>query len=89
MRPLPPVQTPVGFQVKRAMDMQVGDFVLAADGQYHRVSLVQQLPAKADQVVVNLMLDTESTQDKDHMIEADGVVTGDLYLQLRLGKSGK
>jgi len=86
LRNAPKVKQPESFDIRQARNLKVGDLVLAADGEYHAVNLVQQLPVAKDQVVINLMLDVDSAEMRDHMLLADGVVTGDLYLQERLEK---
>lgn len=70
-----------GYSVKRADEVKVGDLVLGADGIYHRVNTVRELPVREGQLVFNLRVRTDSTNPDDHMIVADGVVTGDHWLQ--------
>jgi hypothetical protein len=84
----PPVrgELPRNYKVIRASDLKVGDMVYSQDGKFHKLTVLRTLPIKADQQVMNLMLDTTSSRSEDHMLVADGIITGDLYLQEQLKK---
>lgn len=72
---------------RKAQDVSVGDLMLGVDGDYHPVTAVRILPIEVGQQVWNVRLNTESQQLEDHVIEADGVPTGDLAVQGWIGKS--
>lgn len=75
---------PLGYSLKRANDITLDDSVLGADGQFHKVSVLRILPVKADQSVWNLRMDTDSEDPQEHMLVADGIVTGDVKMQWKL-----
>jgi hypothetical protein len=77
-----PMQTAAGL--KQARNLTKADRVLGADGQYHAVGTLEWMPIDSKQVVRNLVINPDSTDPRDHMLLADGVVTGDLYLQRQL-----
>jgi len=79
-------EVPHGYTVKRADQLKVGDRVLGEDGKYYKLTVARTLPVKEGQNVFNIKLDTDSTNPDDHMVVADGIVTGDLWLQEQLGK---
>ncbi len=66
--------------MKQAQHLVVGDRILASNGSYETISAAKKLPVSASQVVVNIRIDGDSSEDA-HMIMGDGIVTGDLYLQ--------
>ena len=66
---------------RKAQDVVVGDMMLGADGEFYPVTAVRVLPVEAGQKVWNLRLLTESQLLEDHVIDADGVPTGDLAVQ--------
>jgi len=82
-------EVPHGYTVKRADQLKVGDRVLGEDGKYYKLTVARTLPVKEGQHVFNIKLDTDSTNPDDHMVVADGIVTGDLWLQEQLGKTKK
>ena len=73
-----PFQTKVGIQA--AKHLRLGDKVLTASGDFIALEKVEKLPINPTQVVKNLSI-KNAKSTVDHMVEADGVVTGDLYLQ--------
>ena len=82
----PAPKLPAGYIVKRANELKTGDRILSKDGKFREITVLQKLPVKSDQMVHNLMLDTDSTNPDDHMLIADGVITGDLFLQEQVDK---
>ena len=74
-------------EARKAQDIVVGDLMLGVDGEYHPVTAVRILPVEAGQQVWNFRVATESQQLEDHVIEADGVPTGDLAVQGWLARS--
>lgn len=77
-------EMPRGYLVKKASELTIGDKVFGADGSFHKLTVLRKLPVKPDQVVLNIRLDTDSENPDDRMLVADGIVTGDLWLQLKL-----
>jgi hypothetical protein len=79
-----PFATKLG--VRAAMHLKTGDKVLTADGSYKALDQVVKMKINPTQVVKNLTIKNAKTAI-DHMVEADGVVTGDLYLQKQINNS--
>ena len=79
-----PFATELG--VRAAMHLKVGDKVLSEDGSYKALDQVVKMKINPSQVVKNLTIKNAKTVI-DHMVEADGVVTGDLYLQKQINNS--
>ena len=79
-----PDQAPLPFQMKRAKDITLNDSILGADGVFHKVDVLRILPVKEEQSVWNIRIDSSSLNPADHMLVADGVVTGDLQMQQKL-----
>jgi len=73
-----------GLRIKQAQDLTNRDVILGNDGVWHKVTTITKLPVKSGQVVYNIRLDNDSWDPKDHAVEADGIVTGDLWLEDRL-----
>lgn len=70
--------------LRMAAQLQKGDRILTARGTFRKIDVVNALAPKAGQMVVNIALGSESFAATDHMVLADGIVTGDLQLQERL-----
>lgn len=70
--------------VKQASMVTLDDSILGADGNFHPVNQVRQLPLKANQYVINLELDGATESIEDHLIVADGIITGDYMVQRTL-----
>ena len=79
-----PVLTKEGL--KKAKDLSVNDSVRGADGVFHKLSKVRDLPVRTGQYVINFELDVKSNSDNDRLVLSDGIVTGDFALQLKLSK---
>lgn len=73
-----------GFEVRRAKEVTTHDEVLGADGKFHAVDAVVELPLKEGQLVYNFEVVTESADVRDRMISAAGFVTGDVVVQADL-----
>ena len=54
-----------------------------ADGKWQALTTVRTLPVVEGQKVINFYLDTASEAEEDHLVLANGFVTGDLFLQQR------
>ena len=84
-----PFPTPDG--IRRAEQLRKGDRVMLANNRYVPVTAVQQVKADKKPVVWNIMLKKGPTEDH-HMLEANGMVTGDLHVQwkhMRRGVAGR
>jgi hypothetical protein len=79
-----PFLTPAG--IRPADELKAGDRILGAKGEELIRSVSSDKAAPAEWVW-NFEIATDSKDPADHAILADGVVTGDLYLQEQLGQS--
>jgi|GEM_PF-1991752 len=71
--------------LRAAKNLKNGDLVVDADGKFVALNVVNKLAVNPAQVVRNITLAGDNTE-KAHMVLADGIVTGDLYLQKKLEK---
>jgi hypothetical protein len=78
-----PFLTPAG--IRAADELRAGDRILGAKGEERIKAAVSDVAPPAEWVW-NFEIITDSKDPADHAILADGVVTGDLYLQERLGQ---
>lgn len=75
--------------LKQASDLTKADSILGRDGKFHPLTALRQRAPDANQRVVNVELRTSSRDDPgEHMVLADGIVAGDLFLQERLQEEG-
>jgi hypothetical protein len=81
-----PFLTPTG--IRSADELKAGDRLLGIKGEEKILSVMEDSHAPTDWVW-NFEIVTDSKDPADHAILADGVVTGDLYLQERLGQAPK
>lgn len=65
-------------------ELKKTDKLLGPDELYHPISSLETLHLGARQKVYNFELETLSEDPKDHMLSANGIVTGDLWLQEKL-----
>ena len=79
-----PFETSNGL--KAASELTINDKILTANGQYRKLTSLKVLPLVKNQKVINFVVSNNSKRPIDHMLEADGVITGDLYLQRQLGR---
>ena len=79
-----PMLTQAGL--KRANELTLDDQVQGEDGQFHRLVTIEELPIEAGQYVINFELEAGSDAQEEHMLIADGIVTGDMVLQLKLNQ---
>jgi len=70
-----------------AGDLSLNDHVLGADGEWHRIETLRLLPLKYGQRVINFFVAAEGDQQEHHMLDSNGIVTGDLFLQRNLALS--
>lgn len=71
-------------RVKKAGEVTLNDWIMGADGEFHKVTKVETLKQVEGQIVFNFELETDSKALADHMIVADGIVTGDVTVQAEL-----
>jgi hypothetical protein len=67
-----------------AKDLKPGDQVRGEDDEWKTVTSVKQDEPNPNAIVWNIELDAAEESEAHHMVLADGVVTGDLYLQNRI-----
>ncbi len=77
-----PFMTNLGLRT--AAQLAPGDRILTTGGLFRKLDVVQALPESAGQIVVNIALGSTTFAANDHMVLADGIVSGDLLLQERL-----
>jgi hypothetical protein len=73
-------------QVLMANSLRAGDFVQDAKGDWMTLTKVEKQAVKKGQEVWNFTFRTKSTDPKDHIVVADGVAAGDLWLQREMSK---
>jgi hypothetical protein len=73
--------------LKAAKDLKDKELILDADGKFYPINKLKTLPIDSKQLVRNITLGDMSTDPIAHMVLADGVVTGDLFLQNSLEKA--
>jgi len=77
-----PFQTKDGL--KAAEDLNVDDEIIGHGGRYKKVSAIDTIMQDAKPTVYNFALVDSDGSNENHMVEADGFVTGDLFLQERV-----
>lgn len=79
-----PFETQKGL--KSAADLTIDDKILTSAGKYQKLTTLKILAPVKNQRVINFVVSSDSKKPMDHMVLADGVVTGDLYLQRKLSR---
>lgn len=74
-----PFQTTKGLIA--AAHLKTGDRILARGGRYQTTTSVETLTNKDPAFVYNFAVASSEVGPTGHMVEADGIVTGDLFLQ--------
>lgn len=74
-----PFQTTEGL--KAASDLKIDDRIIGSGGRPIAIHEIQVEVNDIHPIVYNFALKETSGRDIDHMVEANGVVTGDLFLQ--------
>ena len=77
----------VAFSVRKAGELGIGSMIMTEDGTFQPITYFHQLPLKEDQVVYNLTLEGEKDDPTQHLVIADGIVTGDFELQQVMNKT--
>jgi hypothetical protein len=70
-----------------ASDLKVGDRIREPDGRDAEVTSIEELPIIPSQRVLNMQLATDSQDYYDHLVIADGIVTGDLFVQQSMAQA--
>jgi Fe2+ transport system protein FeoA len=70
--------------LKQAEELKVNDEIIVATGSYKKIDHLIQRAASPNQTVVNIAVTGQTFEASDHMIEADGIIAGDLFLQEKL-----
>ena len=73
-------------KVKMTDQLVPGDYVADANGQWQRLTKVKAQAIDPKQEVWNFTFQTESKNPIDHIVVADGVAAGDLWLQIDVSK---
>jgi hypothetical protein len=84
------VTTQHPFETKRglkaAAELTLDDEILVATGKYKKITIIRTLPLVKNQKVINFVVASKSKKSTDHMLLANGIITGDLHLQRQLSK---
>jgi hypothetical protein len=70
--------------IKMAKEITDADYMFDEKGVIHKVLAAKKLAVNPNQVVVNIRLESKSGDPMQHMVLADGIVSGDLYLQRKM-----
>ena len=74
-----PVLTAAGL--KPANELKTDDTIFDARGYPHPLTILETLPIEEGQRVINVNLDTASSDADERLIVSDGIITGDIVLQ--------
>lgn len=77
-----PVPTARGLL--QAHELTLGDLVYDQDGTAHEVTVLERVETEPRQRVINLRLESDSEEPESRMLLSDGIMTGDVILQLLL-----
>lgn len=70
--------------LKQADELTDADEIIVRSGAFRKVDHLVRRPVNGNQTVVNIAVTGKTFEAADHMIEADGVIAGDLFLQEKL-----
>lgn len=73
-----------GESLRQARSLNLGDEILGPDGKLHKITTLQQTEPEPFQWVHNLTLRAASGDVAQHAVMANGLVTGDHFLQTEL-----
>lgn len=73
--------------LKQADELTEKDELVIGQDSFKKITHIVRRPVKVDQTVVNIAVTGQTFEASDHMIEADGVIAGDLFLQEKLENS--
>lgn len=77
-----PFETKEGLRTADQLTSE--SYILGEDGRFHRIDSVKQLDSQPGAYAWNLELEGSISDHRQHMVLADGVVTGDLFLQEKI-----
>ena len=75
-----PVLTDAGL--KPTNELKKGDTIFDAQGNPHTLTILETLPIEEGQRVINVNLETASSDADERLLVSDGIITGDIVLQL-------
>jgi hypothetical protein len=70
--------------IKQADELSLDDEIATGENKFRKLTHLVKRSPDSDQRVVNIAVASASPSDQDHMLEADGIVAGDLFLQEKL-----
>ena len=70
--------------LKQANELSKTDEIIVKGGSFRKVDRLVKHVAKKDQQVVNIAIAGPNFEASSHMLEADGVIAGDLFIQEKL-----
>jgi hypothetical protein len=73
-------------KVKMADELLKGDLVADAKGEWYKLTKVEAQAINPTQQVWNFTFKLDSKDPRDHIVVADGVAAGDLWLQIDVSK---
>jgi hypothetical protein len=73
-----------GKELRQARHLVEGDEVLGADGRFHAITTLRPLKEEPYAWVHNLALESDSGEIEGHVVLANGILTGDHFLQNQL-----
>lgn len=79
-----PMLTKAGL--KTAAEVTKADFLLGSDSRFYKVSKVNQRNLLPSDRFLNIALDTDSRSLQSHIVVANDIAAGDLFLQMQLEK---
>jgi len=69
------------FVVRQARHAKVGDKMIAADGKVVTITKIDSVQLTSTERVYNIDLEGDGSNPHDHMLVADGIITGDGILE--------
>jgi len=70
--------------LKQADELSSNDEIIVKSGAFRKVDHVVKRAPKKNQQVVNIAIAGQNFEASSHMLEADGVIAGDLFIQEKL-----
>jgi hypothetical protein len=70
----------------KAEDLTTDDSILNAQGNFEAITTLRILPINKEQVVYNLVLDTNSNNPEDRILASGSILTPDFKIQQKLSK---
>ena len=77
-----------GFtKIVKASELKEGDVIRDSQNNFHVLTIVRKIPISEGQYVVNVSLDAPEDNVNEHYLLANGIISGDLHLQVQLGEN--